>query len=153
MNTQQLQCMLRAQDVSRTFKVLAADQLPRIIQHYPLGYIVNTEDSHLPGKHWIAFWFESPMYGEFFDSFGNGPSFYRKEFKEIFRLSVRNYIYNDVVLQSSDSNTCGLYTMLYIILKTNGYSMKNIQHLFTKDKRWNDQLMYDFVHQHFNHCI
>ena len=138
---------------SRDFKVIAVDQLPRSIQHYPMGYIVNTDESHLPGKHWIALWFESPTYGEFFDSFGNEPAFYHNDFKEILRLSVRNYIYNDVVLQSSDSNTCGMYAVLYIILKAKGYSLRNIQQLFTTDKRWNDQVMYDFVHHYFNQCI
>ena len=125
---------------------------------FPAGpgdeYTDNTEESHLPGKHWIAFWFESPVYGEFFDSYGNQPTFYRKEFEETLRHSVRHYLYNNVVLQSSDSKTCGLYAVMYLISKAKGYSMKKIQSFFNKkDKSWNDQLVYDFVQHYFKQCI
>ena len=153
MNTLQLRCVLSMNRRTKNLQVIAANQLPYQVTHFPFGYIVNTEESHLPGEHWIAFWFESPQYGEFFDSFGNSPDVYKKQFRNTLRQSVKQFRYNDQVLQSSDSNTCGMFVLLYLILKAKGYSLKRIQRLFTKDTRWNDQLIYDFALRYFKHCI
>ena len=85
----------------------------------PLIVIGNTDPSWLPGKHWIAFYFPLKLSPEFFDSYGHSPEFYSVDFKS-FLLTNNDtgyYKYNQWQIQSSNSNVCGLYCILYALRK------------------------------------
>ena len=151
MNSLQLLCALKSQKVN--VKVISVDQLPYRVKTYPRGFIVNNETSKQKGKHWIALWIESPDYGEFFDSFGEKPIYYGKRFTDFLNRNVKRYISNTEQLQNDSSDTCGLFTLFYILLKTRGYSMKRIRKRFTEDTRLNDHILYQFAHRYFNRCI
>ena len=57
------------------------DQAPKLAGvKTPFAFVLNSDPSHLPGSHWLAFYQESatlPL--EMFDSFGFLPSFYSLE--------------------------------------------------------------------------
>ena len=152
MNTQQLRCILKRSPKTCHVPVISVDQLPANVLQYPHGYIVNTRDSTQPGKHWVAFWFESPGYGQFFDSFGKRPGYYRHEFTKFLKENTVNYEWNTKVLQHDDSKTCGLYVLFYILLKSKGITLQQIQQRFTSD-RINDKFMYRFAHYYFCECL
>ena len=77
MNTEQIRLIIeRDHTTTKKFEgVFAEDLLPRSMNIYPCGYIVNTDPSSKPGKHWVAFYFTRPEQGEFFDSYGHPPQF------------------------------------------------------------------------------
>ena len=49
--------------------VFAADELPKIMNTFPCGFVANTDPSTEPGTAWVAFYFPSREKGEFFDSY------------------------------------------------------------------------------------
>ena len=51
--------------------VLPIDRLPLYrLRRKPRVYILNTDDSSGPGKHWVLVYFSAQMRGVYFDSYG-----------------------------------------------------------------------------------
>jgi len=154
MNSAQLQCVLSNDRVSRHHATLvcASDQLPNRVVTYPYGLILNTQESSRPGKHWVSIWIQSDQKSEFFDSFGLGPSTYG--FDTFLQRVSKRYSYNGEVLQSANSDTCGLYALFYILLKVRDYQMSDILNYFSKDDTlMNDLFLYRFALNYFNQCL
>ena len=84
MNTAQIDSALKQDPmISKTFcGVFASYRLPQTIETYPCGFVANTDPSHKPGTHWVAFYFVSKEEGEFFDSYGYPPDHYQNSFKD-----------------------------------------------------------------------
>ena len=80
------------------------------METFPCGIIANTDPSYKPGEHCIAFYLKTPMSGEFFDSFGNPPGFYNRNFETSLNDHVLEWTSNNHALQSELSNVCGEYT-------------------------------------------
>ncbi len=93
-------------------------------------YIVNTDESHQPGRHWVAFYFPSRGPSEFFDSMGRAPDYYHKRFKNVLLNNGGRYIYNDKSLQQYGTRTCGQFCLFYVIRRCGGWSMRRIVHTF-----------------------
>lgn len=129
MNSIQLDEILkRNQSTSSIFiGVFARDELPSI-SNYPCCFILNTAKRSDPGQHWIAFYFDSNKNCNFFDSYGNHPSFFK--LMDFIKKYSTNLIYNKKVVQSWTSMNCGYYCILFLILKSSGHSMKKISDLF-----------------------
>jgi hypothetical protein len=79
MNAKQLTHFLekRGLDVA----VVSADEIPGRPIWKPAGFIVNTDLSSGPGKHWVCFYFPKKGPAEFFDSLGHSPEFYHSLFR------------------------------------------------------------------------
>ena len=109
--------------------VLAADQLlfracnGKLIS--PAFYIVNTDPSSLPGKHWVVFYINDNCC-EFFDSLGQSPDFYHAYFKQILIKHSCNYMYTPTRLQNYSSNMCGKYCIYYVMQRTAAKTFKEI---------------------------
>ena len=58
---------------TRYLGFLAPDRIPSNLTHFPCAYVANTAITAIPGKHWVAFYHESPTHLEFLDSMGNIP--------------------------------------------------------------------------------
>ena len=154
MNTHQLICALNCDiDLKRMERgVLAADQLPKIpLSRFPSAYIVNTDPSHMQGKHWVAFYFDEKKEGEFFDSYGNSPHSYNRTFLNFLLQNSDQYQYNDRKLQNEYSNVCGQYCVYYLMYKSKGFSMNEIVNSLSFDH--SDQYVYDFVKNVFFTCF
>lgn len=136
MNSSEINYRLR--HVNQFGGVRPADKLPSKIKRRPRAYIVNTDKSHQPGRHWVAFYFPSRGPAEFFDSMGRPPDFYHKRFKNVL---LNNYIYNDKRLQQYGTRTCGHFCLYYVILRCRGWSMRRIVNTF------------DFVNLNYNERI
>ena len=84
MNTDQLLCVIRENRclsfVARD--VYSVDTLPTNVLTFSAAYICNTEESYLPGKHWIVFGFQDSIRSESFDSLGRLPRLYNTQFEE-----------------------------------------------------------------------
>ena len=69
MNTREIEGVLRRARVKDFDGVFSADTLPS----KPRLLVVNTDESHKPGRHWVCMWVNDGC-GEYFDSFGEPPT-------------------------------------------------------------------------------
>ena len=123
--------------------VFPRNRLPAI-NTYPASLILNTDPSGRPGEHWVAIYFNKEKEAEFFDSFGFSAEQYNFD-KYIKRFSI-NYTYNTFQIQNIDSYFCGYYCLYFIMLKSRGFSMKQINGLFSKTNfKINDYLVSHIV--------
>ena len=148
MNTLQIKRALERDTFTKKIfgGVFAADELPKIMNTFPCGFVANTDPSTEPGTHWVAFYFPSREKGEFFDSYGYPPEHYGFE-------SYKIETWNKHKLQSSWSNVCGQYCIFYLYHKSRGYSMSKIVNLFTDNTSINDCNVACYVKKHFNVVI
>lgn len=133
--------------------VLTLEELPKktLDSQETLILIVNTEPTQTSGEgeHWVAIYGDqhSP-YMEYFDPFGLPP--FRDGFIRFFHHQRRPWIYNQRVLQSDLSSTCGYYCLYYLLLRCRGYRMKDITMPFTENRNLNDTVVQNFIHRHFD---
>ena len=85
-------------------------------------YILNTDNEWGRGIHWVSFYINNRIC-EFFDSMGKPPSYYYPEWHEFLIEKSGIYVYNDLGFQSKNSNICGEYCILYIILRSHGVDL------------------------------
>lgn len=126
--------------------VCPADYIPSRIRNKPSAYIVNDEDHQLPGSHWLAFYFPEEGPCEFFDSAGQKPEYYQERFRRVLIGNGPGYVFNDRVLQNSESYTCGLFTLYFLWRRCQGYSMRDIvEGVFSEDVENNEQIVVHFL--------
>jgi hypothetical protein len=144
MDTFQLEVAISRDPVSakRFGGVKAADRLPLLHSNSNKFYIVNSQNSNLPGEHWVVIGLG--MVPEFFDSLGQTPESYQKSFQYFLVNYGPNYRFNQQRLQNRDSDVCGKYCLLYIYHKSRNVSLKCILKLFSSDLESNDRLVSAF---------
>ena len=149
MNTRQLEDLLRNNPITRSkfCGVYAENTLPRHLESYPCGVIVNTDPKGQPGQHWVAFYLTSPQEGEFFDSYGHTPQFYSRHYVEFLNRNVQDWTSNPKGLQSTFTAVCGEYCIFYLLHRARGVNMNTIVNVFHSNKEYNDHLVYRFVIQ------
>ena len=117
---------LRARRVFRG--VFPRDKLPQYVNG-PSAYIINTDHSRGPGKHWVCVWFDGQGGAEYFDSFGF-PPLLQTVLGFLSRNTPGRLLYNDRHLQNFASSACGLYVVYYILRKSRGASLSSVQGAF-----------------------
>ena len=145
MNTNQIQCVIDCDSVLK-YKVLgvfARNQIPKRVDSFPCGFIVNTDNSDQPGTHWLAFYLKSENETELFDSYGHKP--------ELFHFKATQY--NNQRLQSSTTNVCGQYCLYFLFNRCRGRSMNAIIRQFTNDYAKNDAFVNNFIVNTFPYCF
>lgn len=151
MNTLQLQQVLTQDYFTQKYfmNVYPCDQLPTEIQSYPTCFISNVDSSTEPGSHWLAFYLPSEDEIEFFDSYGNPPSFFRKEIMDfVSRYSKMDF--NPMTLQSTSTAVCGQYCIFYLYCRCRGQPPRKILSNFITNHMCNDRQVYNFVAKKFN---
>ena len=111
--------------------------------------MANTDPSGEPGAHWVAFYFPSKNKGEFFDSYGQPPDYYRRSFEDFLNKHSEEWVYNERKLQSAWTDVCGQYCIFYLSHRARGQGMNKIVQLFNKDTMLNDVKVSQFVKKHF----
>jgi len=147
MNTEQIRNVIQRDTLTlkKFGGVFAENNLPKRINVYPYGLIVNSDPDTKPGRHWLAMYFPSQDRGEFFDSFGRRPDFYSKTFVTFLNGHCKNWVCNEKTLQSVNTTVCGEYCIFYLMHRSRGISMSKTINFFTSDKLKNDVLVYEFV--------
>jgi hypothetical protein len=108
-------------------------------------FIVNSDPSYLPGKHWLAIFFPPNSLPEFFDSFGKSPSFYSENLLNfLLEENSKGFIYNSFPLQSSSSTSCGMFCLYFLYHRIRGYTFSQILEKFGKNLEMNDSIVVDF---------
>lgn len=124
--------------------VFARDTIPNLEKNQ--GIIINTDESSLPGTHWLAIYKNEDDELEFFDSFGRSPYFYGFDLYNLF--DVKKVCWNSVKFQSITSNVCGAYCIFFLYKRCRNVSMLSILRRLNVNKR-NDFVMYQFVKKKF----
>ena len=116
--------------------VLAADQL----SHMTKGklWIVNTSTAKEKGEHWVVY---DTIHKYFFDSFAHAPRFYN--------LPSRGMKHSKKAVQHSDSVTCGIWCMYFVIYSIKGQSPARILAKFGRNKRSNDKYVIKWLSKYF----
>ena len=115
--------------------VFSRDTLP-IIKSYPASLIANVDTHDLKGSHWIAIYINNDGFGEYFDSYGLPPLYF--EFLDFLQKYTKKFIWNKIALQCTSCITCGHYSIVYIVLRSQDISYKNFISLFSANKFNND---------------
>ena len=153
MNTDQLLCVIKENRclsfVARS--IYSVDTLPTTIHTFPSAYICNTEESYLPGRHWIVFWFHDPFQSECFDSFGLLPGQYNGKFEDFLTKNTNTCIYNNVQFQSKNSDVCGYYVLYYLLMKCKSMKLYDIVNKLSKCAS-PDQYVVEYITKAFE-CI
>lgn len=151
MNTVQLRKILTQDKFTKTsfLDVFASDQLPVKIYKFPTCFIVNIDKSTEPGSHWVAFYAPSQHSVEFFDSYGNAPSFYGGSILE-FASRFLNVDYNPLILQSNVTAVCGQYCIFYLYSKCRAKTLNEILSSFVSEHITNDTRVFMFVSKRFH---
>lgn len=118
------------------------NKLPKI-KSYPCCLILNNKPDNHEGQHWLAIYFDKNKTAEFFDSFGNSPTYY----------NIHNYLinnskqikYNTIRLQSYTSYYCGLYCCFYLFYKSRKKSLNYFLKKFTKSPKKNDKIFKNII--------
>lgn len=92
-------------------------------------YIVNTDPSYKPGKHWVCIFLSNVP--EFFDSLGQPPLYYDRRFERFVIIQGPTYMYNSKRIQSYGSDSCGHYCIYYVVKRAMGFSMRDIVNEFS----------------------
>jgi hypothetical protein len=100
--------------------VFACDQLPKNI-NYPAAFVINTDPSYMPGMHWVAVYFNKQGKCSYFDSYGLAPFV-----NSIKAFLGKEYQFNNLHIQSDDSNVCGHYCILFLTRAARGQTLQNI---------------------------
>ncbi len=129
--------------------VFPSNKLPQTVIKYPCGFVANTDPSNKPETHWVAFYFPTEEKGEFFDSYGQPPSFYTDSFGDFLNKHSYEWTFSTCKLQSAWSSVCGQYCVFYLSHKARGYSMNKIVQLFSNNTTLNDTKVSHFVKTHF----
>jgi len=103
---------------------MARDEFVKCKLTYPSIFVCNTDNADQPKTHWIAIFVLKLGKCEYFDFYGLPPLFEDLTNK---LLSIdKKFIYNDTVLQSNNTNVCGIYSIVFLQLKFRGYSLSHI---------------------------
>ena len=142
MNMLQIERLLQNEKIFK--KVCAFDQLEKPV--FPSAYVINSDPSNEPGKHWIAVYFDKRGLGEYFDSYGLAPAFVGLEsYMDTYFLA--DWIYNRKTLQALFSNVCGHYCVYYILFRCRRVPLHAIVSDFTSNLTENDHSISRFIRE------
>lgn len=153
MDTEQIWRAISSDSMSKEYGflgVFSPDTLPiRACITEPCTLVCNTQDSKLPGQHWVAMHKDDAGHGWYFDSYGAPPKL--PEFLALMD-SCEIWDYNTKQLQSIGSTTCGQYCIFFITHCSRGYSFDAMIELLDHedDLFVNDAMVNSFVVENFN---
>lgn len=138
MNTEQINSLLvhfnNLSGKKHHVEVCASDMLPTTFNP-PAAFVVNTDDSTLPGTHWVAIYVsKNGKTYQYFDSYGL-PPLIENHFDF---LKDRNIKFNQKRLQSDTTKVCGQYCLAFLNARMNGVTMKSFLSSFSKNTKKND---------------
>ena len=151
MNTLQLITVAEMDPLSKNkfCGVFPSDLLPDI-KRYPCGMICNVDKHTEKGSHWIAMYFPYKGKAEFFDSYGNQPKVYSKDFENYLDRHASSWTYNHRCLQSLTFSTCGQFCLYFIMMRNRGKSLSKIVSSFSNNTHINDHRVTVFVRRYLN---
>ena len=115
--------------------VVPCDRIPQL-NKFPASLIINTDKHDEKGEHWVAIYISNRNIGYYFDSYGLPPL--NREIEVFLNQYTNGWKYNSQTIQGLNSTKCGQFSVLFILLKTIGFTFQQITNLFTNDFYKND---------------
>ena len=150
MNTFQLDSCMKQDHIlaQQCIGVFPIDKIPKI-KAIPVGMIVNLDEAHLPGSHWIGIYIDSDTFGIFFDSYGRNPE--KKAILNLLKDNCIDWTYSDKCLQSPLSSTCGQYSLYFLYHIVRNLNLKRIvDDKFSMNLIKNDSIVTSWVNKKFS---
>ena len=123
----------------------AKDLLPyKKYSERPIGFIINTDNSNMPGEHWVALFIDEQNNAEYFDSFGRQP-ICCEIYKLLKKNNVKTILYNKHQIQSYFSINCGVYCILYLKMRCNNFLLNEFINLFSDNLLINDETVLEIL--------
>ena len=91
--------------------------------------------------HWLAIFYDSKGHADFFDSYGNPPSFFKLE--SFIERTSKSWSFNKIRIQGY-SSFCGYYSLLYLLERARNTS-HNFFSYFNKNYELNDVKIYNYL--------
>ena len=105
---------------TRFLGVFPRDRIPiHDLTHFPCAYVANPDTHSRPGRHWVAFYHESPTHLEFFDSYGALPDLYGFPIP----CKFTNEFYNSYSIQALFSSVCGEHCIYYLYYRSQNFPL------------------------------
>ena len=142
METDQIERLLAHDPLMCHYTVTAKDELPEIVETYPLALVCNTHNADQPGEHWVALYVDEEC-GDYFDPYGQPPQ--HIEFTNFMNEHCSEWMFNERILQSPISTVCGQYCVAFLTLRCRNVSMHAFSRLFTTDLVANDCRVFDWL--------
>ena len=127
MDSKQLYQALMSHKLTRKIfdGIYSRDTLKDIVKR-PKFIICNTDPSHKPGKHWVAFYFYGKNYVFFFDSLGKSISHYGREFVNFVKRYSKKMTFSKRRVQPPKTDICGHYCLFCGLCIVQKYKPKRI---------------------------
>jgi hypothetical protein len=128
--------------------IYSIDNLPKVIK-YRQFCICNTDKSSESGQHWFCFLKNSNYQLECFDSLGITIEKKEKLLKYCSFSYVKELKYNETAFQSPDSNTCGLFTIYFLIERMHNLDLtfnELLEEIFDEESARNELRVQEFCH-------
>ena len=127
-------------DIASFKGAFPCDQIP-VFSDNEYSIIINVDNSNLRGSHWTALTIRGNR-GYYFDSFGrlyDNASFPIDYIESLSKLCrSKKMVFQNKVLQSFHSNTCGEYCIYFIKKLEDRVNFSDIFHDFTENLNSND---------------
>lgn len=106
--------------------------VPKIKPHKRISFIMNLDPDYMKGSHWVACYIDpkNDLSLEYFDSYADEPTKrFTKDIKKVIEKLDPNYYLkfkiNRLIHQRENSNSCGYFSMKFIIDRYNGIPFKD----------------------------
>lgn len=117
--------------------VFACDQLPREKRRFN-SFIINLDQSHKPGSHWIGVYFKGNTCF-YFCSYGTEP---KNDFiNEFIQRNAKYVEWNTSLFQSLTSTTCGLFSLYFLYRICRSQKLN----LLPRKAKYNEKIIKDFA--------
>ena len=141
METDQIERLLARDPLMCHYTVTAKDELPEIVETYPVALVCNTHNADQPGEHWVAMYVDEV--GDYFDPYGQAPQ--HVEFTNFMNEHCSEWSANERTLHSPLSTVCGQYCVVFLMLRCRNVPMHAFSRLFTTDLIANDCRVFDWL--------
>ena len=125
MDSNEVIAAARGLKISNFLGAFAADQICGIRSNQVGTLIVNTDPSHLPGRHWISlFLCDKDIY--IYDPLS--LNVYKSDFFKKFFIRMNKVLhFNTIQIQSVDSVMCGYHALVFCFVMKNGGNEKRFK--------------------------
>ena len=138
--------MMKDQKIKKIFKGVYPIDLILENLDYPSLIVVNLDSSEKKGSHWVVLHYTLNHIVEQFDSIGRKPD---EHIINILFKKKLTYKYNNKRLQSSYTNTCGLFCLFYSYYSSRNEDMVTILERFGDTYKENEFIVIKFYTDYF----
>jgi len=122
--------------VPADFHRISKPNYKRLVRNYKnIGIVFNTDKHTEPGQHWTSCFIDNEKKTvEFFDSLGNLPNKYIREFINRFTKKRSYKLTTNNIQHQKNSALCGIYSCYFIIQRLKGKTFEEINANIITDK-------------------